>query len=133
MARAFPARLFSAARPNPDAPAAKATETSKASLPIGMPDARSEDRLPVSAGAMLVAHQTELQPVSIADLSRHGCCLVGDCDALRPGQFISIKIGKMDRLAAIVRWSNDGRAGVEFTRGLPPDVFEYFMREFSPE
>lgn len=120
MTSAFPVRLFSAKRPNPD-------------CAINKPDARSEDRQPVSAGAMLVANQADLQPITIADLSRHGCCLEGDCASLRPGQFISIKIGKLDRLPALVRWVDEGRAGVEFTRALLPHAFEQQMRELSSE
>ena len=120
MTSAFPVRLFSAKRPNPD-------------CAINKPDARSEDQQPVSAGAMLVANQADLQPITIADLSRHGCCLEGDCASLRPGQFISIKIGKLDRLPALVRWVDEGRAGVEFTRALLPHAFEQQMRELSSE
>ncbi|WP_295638949.1 PilZ domain-containing protein [Novosphingobium sp.] len=129
MAFALPARLFSAARPDPDANVAAASDTPRPELTGA--EARSEERVPISAGAMLVAHQTALQPVTIADLSRHGCCLDGDCKALRPGQFISIKIGKIERLAAIVRWVDEDRAGVEFTRALQPQAFEYHMRELS--
>lgn len=143
MASPLPARLFSAQRPGPGAPfepappdATPDCTASDCAIPdsaISEPDARSEDRQPVSAGAMLVANQSDLQPVTIADLSRHGCCLEGDCADLRPGQFISIKIGKLDRLPALVRWVDEGRAGVEFTRALLPEVLEYHMRELSPE
>jgi hypothetical protein len=133
MAFALPSRLFSAARPDPAAPVAEPLEVSATDPPLTGREARTEDRLPVTAGAMLVTHQKDLLPVTIADLSRHGCCLVGDCSALRPGQFISIKIGKIERMPAIVRWSDGDRAGVEFTRALQPEAFEYHMRDLSPD
>ena len=131
MACASPSRLFSAARPDPAAPLTEAPEVPAAEQAPGNLDVRTEARLPVSAGAMLVSCQTQLEPVTIADFSRHGCSLVGDCSALRPGQFISIKIGRIERLDAIARWVDEGRAGVEFTRALQPEVFEYHMRELS--
>ena len=133
MACALPARLYSAARPNPDISETETFDTTTPDEATAGPDARSEDRLPVSTGAMLVEHQTDPQPVTIADLSRHGCCLEGNCAALRPGQFISIKIGRIGQLAVIVRWVDETRAGVEFTRALQPQVFEYYMRELSTD
>ena len=133
MACALPARLYSAARPNPGISETETFDTTTPDEAPPGPDARSEDRLPVSTGAMLVEHQTDPQPVTIADFSRHGCCLEGDCAGLRPGQFISIKIGKIGRLAVIVRWVDETRAGVEFTRALQPQVFEHYMRELSTD
>ena len=133
MACAPPSRLFSAARPDPAGPVAAMREAPVSDQAPGGPAVRTEDRLPIAAGAMLVTRQTELQPITIADFSRHGCCLEGDCSALRPGQFISIKIGRIERLDTIVRWVDEGRAGVEFTRALQPEAFDYHMRELSPD
>lgn len=133
MATALPDRLFSASRPDPHALKPTMSETvPPATSPVEY-DARREHRVPVSASAMVVSNQTELQPLTIADLSRHGCRLEGDCTALRPGQFITIKIDTFDRLAAIVRWADEGRAGMEFTRALPQHMFEFHTRDLSGE
>ena len=50
-------------------------------------------------------------PAIVTDLSLDGCCLIG---TFRIGELVTLKIPKIGKLAAEIRWSFMGRAGAHF-------------------
>lgn len=127
-------RFYSEERPDPDArtPAAPHPAAPHPAA-VGPIEERGEDRVPVGTDATLVANRQDAAAVTIADLSRHGCRLESGGEALRPGQFIAIRLAQRELLDAIVRWVDGDCAGLEFTRALAPEVFAYHMRQISPD
>ena len=56
--------------------------------------------------------------VTVNDLSIHGCCLIDRFSDLEPGGFISIEIGSIGPVQALVRWRRKDDIGIEFSRPL---------------
>ncbi len=54
----------------------------------------------------------------LGDVSVFGCALQTTAEWLRVGMFGSIGLSNDWTIQAIVRWSRDGRAGVEFLRPI---------------
>ena len=53
---------------------------------------------------------------SVSDLSLDGCCLTGD---FRIGEQIEVKVPRIGKLSAQIRWSVMGRAGARFISSVP--------------
>lgn len=53
---------------------------------------------------------------SVSDLSLDGCCLTGD---FRIGEQIQLKIPRIGKLSAEIRWAFMDRAGARFINSVP--------------
>lgn len=69
--------------------------------------------------------------IRIINLSPLG--LMGRSDAaLHPGDRITIHLPVIDDRGAIVRWTGDGRIGVEFIEPVAPDLYARMMHIIPP-
>jgi PilZ domain len=72
-----------------------------------------EEREPVSIGASVVLPDGRSVPVTIRDVSAHGCCV--ECDEALPiAQTVRLDLGD-DCIEAEVRWALPGAAGLRLT------------------
>jgi len=75
--------------------------------------------------AMVQSSHGEEAGAILADVSMFGCCVSADAAWLRLGCFVSIALAGNPGLQAIVRWTRDGSAGMEFLRPIPPEREEW--------
>ncbi|WP_232281066.1 PilZ domain-containing protein [Novosphingobium nitrogenifigens] len=82
--------------------------------------------------------QAEASPspdIRLVDISMLGCCLAFAAPSgLRPGQFVTLRLACLDlanldretacEIRAIVRWNENRRVGLEFTRSLPAPLID---------
>jgi hypothetical protein len=66
-------------------------------------------------------------PVKLIDLSRSGFRASWHY-SLKAGDRVWLKIGDMQALSAIVRWSRDFEIGCAFEQPIHPAVFEHIVR-----
>jgi PilZ domain len=83
-----------------------------------VPQTRRATRLRSQARALIRSNHGERGKALIRDVSVHGCSLDTDAAWLRLGQFVSLRLSTEWTIQAIVRWSRDGRVGVEFLRPI---------------
>lgn len=58
---------------------------------------------------------------AVRRIGMHGCELRAMTDFFRVGRFIDLEFASGFRLTAIVRWVDNGAAGVDFARALPTE------------
>ncbi len=63
--------------------------------------------------------------VRLAEVSLHGCRIECDGPWIRAGGFVSIRIERGAPLQAIVRWTREGAAGMEFLHPIPEEFGEW--------
>lgn len=84
-------------------------------------------------------HDTEIQgryrtgnglarDVIVTDLSYHGCKFFDRFSNLKQGAYLSVRIGSIGPLEAVVRWQDGGYVGIQFSGSLHPAVLEH-MRD----
>ena len=88
-------------------------------------DRRREPRQAVWATASLQSSRGEHEEASLVDLSVHGCAVQTGATWLRCGGFVSIALGEGPALTAIVRWTREGIAGMEFLAPVPRQHAEW--------
>lgn len=88
-------------------------------------DRRRQGRRKASRSAKIESAKGTSAKVELADISEHGCAIVGGTDGMRAGGFVSIALGAGKPVQAIVRWVRDGRAGLEFLWPVPPEMTEW--------
>ncbi len=86
---------------------------------LAAPKATAPIRVRVELGGVAPSHE------AVADVSLQGCSLAVSNDLLRPGSFVTVSLPGGKPLGALVRWSHNHRAGLEFLRGLTPDEPEW--------
>ena len=84
-------------------------------------DLRRHLRSPVHLGAGLRTPERPTSPVTVTDLSTHGCGIELSSH-LTAGSRVWIKLPGLESWDARVVWEQDGRAGLEFARPLHPSV-----------
>ncbi len=89
------------------------------------PRRRKTERVAVRSDVTILSSAGESSRARIADLSTHGCNLVGENARLRIGGFIEVSLETGDPMHAIIRWKRGEVAGVEFLRPIPPDRAEW--------
>lgn len=90
---------------------------------------RAEERHPVTIAGRLYGGGGSRE-VTIYDLSTHGC-RVRDPSLTKPGSFVSIKLGQIGPVAAIVRWQRDAFIGLKFENALYPSVLDHIRTQVS--
>jgi hypothetical protein len=88
--------------------------------PFRLHDRRSE-RVPVRKPALSLEQWGEIDRVIVSDLSRHGCGLTTNI-VLRSGERVILRAGNLLGAVGTVRWTEVGRAGVEFDGPISPQV-----------
>jgi hypothetical protein len=79
---------------------------------------RKVDRRPVTGMVIIQSNNGDRTTGRLRDISTYGCNLACDADWLRMGRFISLRLAKDWTIQAIVRWTRDGIAGIEFLRPI---------------
>jgi hypothetical protein len=89
-------------------------------------DRRRFMRHSVSVGAGLAANDRPAAPVTVVDLSAHGCGIEvsGHCE---PGSRVWLKLPGLESWSARIAWAQAGRAGLSFDRPLHPAVVERYV------
>ncbi len=88
---------------------------------------RHEDRLVVRIPAKCI-NKIDRRPATIGDLSRKGCRIGNHARRLLVGTRVMIKCDGLEPLSAVVKWSNQDFAGLEFEAPLNQFVFERLSR-----
>ena len=88
-------------------------------------DRRRFLRHPVKVGAGLAGSDRPAAPVTVTDLSSHGCGheVAGHCE---PGARVWLKLPGLESWSARIAWAEHGRAGLSFDRPLHPGVVERY-------
>ncbi len=81
---------------------------------------RKVHRSRVHANALVTSSRGDSAAMTIANVSTHGCNIRGQAPWLRIGSFVGVALEDTPMLLAIVRWSRDGAAGLEFMRPVAP-------------
>ena len=82
------------------------------------PDRRRAARQRAHGEIEIASSAGETATAQVNDVSPYGCNLNTDANWLRLGRFVTLGAGER-AVQAIVRWSRDGVAGVEFLRPIP--------------
>lgn len=64
--------------------------------------------------------------ISISEISRNGCRFTADDLTLAPGEQVTVSLGPVGVLDAVVRWRVGALHGVQFHETLDAPIFEYF-------
>lgn len=70
--------------------------------------------------------------VMILDLSKNGCRFRERTSHLVSGSGLTIKVGSIGPLAAVVMWARNGEVGAQFHNPLHPSVLEHMTQQFRP-
>jgi hypothetical protein len=92
-----------------------------------MGDARRYARHHVQIGGAVRDGATPSYPVTVVDLSTHGCGLELTSH-LSVGERVWLKLPGLENWRAEVRWSEDGRAGLSFVTPFHPAVVDRYLR-----
>ena len=90
---------------------------------------RSENRHGVTIVGRVYG-QGGSREATIFDLSSQGC-RVEDRSLARPGSRVTIKIGSIGPLGAVIRWRTEDMVGLKFESPLYPSVLEHIRNEVS--
>lgn len=94
---------------------------------------KQAERSEVRHGVTIVGRvygQGGSREVTIFDLSSQGC-RVEDRSLARPGSRVTIKIGSIGPLGAVIRWRTDDMVGLKFENPLYPSILEHIRNEVS--
>ncbi|MDG5751400.1 PilZ domain-containing protein [Qipengyuania sp. XHP0211] len=94
---------------------------------------KQAERIEARHGVTIVGRvygQGGSREATIFDLSAHGC-RVEDRSLARPGSRVTIKIGSIGPLGAVIRWRTDDMVGLKFESPLYPSILEHIRNEVS--
>jgi PilZ domain len=80
---------------------------------------RKASRHRVDATVEAESRSGEIEQVVVRDISAFGCSISAEAEWLRLGKFVTLNVGNVRRIEAIVRWTRNGVAGLEFLRPIP--------------
>ena len=89
-------------------------------------DQRRYARVAVRVSAGLGAADRPSSPVTVTDLSSHGCGIEIDSH-VEPGARVWIRLPGLESWGARVAWARDGRAGLAFDRPMHPAVVGRYL------
>lgn len=92
---------------------------------------RREERRTLSAPAVLRERRVGI-PVTVNNLSCYGCMLSMKRHVLKLGQIVMVRLESLEGFQAVVRWTREDSAGVEFLRPLHPAVVDHQARHNPP-
>lgn len=91
---------------------------------------RVEDRYPIAAPGTIRSAGYRREVV-LRDLSTRGCRFVEKGSALTRGKHITIRIGSIGPIDAMVMWNRGEIVGVQFNDPLHPSVFDHIRGDSS--
>jgi hypothetical protein len=80
---------------------------------------RKTDRKIASGSISVESSAGQSEDAVLRDISSHGCNIRASAEWLRLGKFVTLRLGKSRQIQAVVRWTRDGVAGLEFLRPIP--------------
>jgi hypothetical protein len=80
---------------------------------------RKADRKIASGSILVESAAGQSQAALLRDISSHGCSVRASAEWLRLGKFVTLRLSKTRQFQAVVRWTRDGAAGLEFLRPIP--------------
>ncbi|GGD50887.1 hypothetical protein GRI62_06410 [Erythrobacter arachoides] len=120
----------SSAPPSVDAQDVDATDLPEVDQkPPQAPIDRAEDRHEVTIIGRVYGSEGSNE-ITIYDLSERGCRIENAVNA-KPGSFVSVKLGKIGPLDAMIRWRKGKSAGLKFSEPLHPAVLEHIRKQIS--
>lgn len=96
-----------------------------------MDDERIKPRHPISVQGRYRTGSGVAKDVDILDLSETGCRFFDRFGRLLPGAEISLRIGPIGPVVAVVRWSRQQVVGVEFDMPLYGPVFDHIRSQLD--
>ena len=86
---------------------------------------RQHDRRGIALDASCRDSDGIARDVELTNLSEGGCRMRLREGRVRPDQVVVVRPSSLETVAGVVRWSQDGVAGVEFTSALYPAVVDH--------
>ncbi|MDF8335014.1 PilZ domain-containing protein [Novosphingobium cyanobacteriorum] len=74
----------------------------------------------------------KIHGVSLVDLSVSGCRVKVLGSSIAAGQLLIVRPEGIEGLEGVVRWVEDGEAGIEFNRPLHPSVLDHLVSQPHP-
>lgn len=68
--------------------------------------------------------------VTIFDLSEEGC-RISEAGTAAPGEHVSVKIGSIGPIPAVIRWREKDGSGLHFDRALHSSVLDHVINQFN--
>lgn len=96
-----------------------------------MDDERSKPRHPISVQGRYRTGSGLAKDVDILDLSESGCRFYDRFGRMLPGTEISLRIGPIGPVVAVVRWCSQQVVGVQFETPLYGPVFEHIRSQLD--
>jgi hypothetical protein len=96
-----------------------------------MTEDRQEPRINVSIQGRYRTGSGVAKDVIVSDLSTRGCKFYDRFSGLKPETRISLRIGNIGPIDAVVRWRSGQIIGVRFDDALHPSVFEHMVTTIS--
>lgn len=96
-----------------------------------MTEERSEPRINVSIQGRYRTGSGVARDVIVSDLSTRGCKFYDRFSNLKAEARISLRIGSIGPIDAVVRWRTGQIIGVRFDDALHPSVFEHMVTTIS--
>lgn len=96
-----------------------------------MTEERSEPRINVSIQGRYRTGTGVARDVIVSDLSTMGCKFYDRYSNLQTGTRMSLRIGNIGPIDAVVRWRAGQIIGVRFDEALHPSVFEHMVTTIS--
>jgi hypothetical protein len=93
---------------------------------------RRHERSQLALAAHLRSVKTRLN-LSLADISRTGCRVVGVLDNIDPGQLIILRPEGLGEMGAAVIWHEGDKAGLEFDFPLRQEIVDCLSRIYPPD
>jgi hypothetical protein len=90
-----------------------------------MGDGRQNTRYELNVQGRYRTGSGSARDVPILEMSETGCSFYDKFGRLEPGSEMTLKIGPIGPVVAIVRWSKDQVVGVQFEHPLYGPVFEH--------
>ena len=88
-------------------------------------ETRSETRHPITVQGRFRRTNGQLRDVPIGDISASGCRFYDRFGKMEPGTRLSLKIGAIGPIAAVVRWCEASTVGVKFEQPLYDAVLDH--------
>ena len=96
-----------------------------------MPEERAEPRVSVSIQGRYRTGSGVARDVIVSDLSTMGCKFYDRFSNLKPDIRVSLRIGNIGPIDAVVRWRAGQIIGLRFDDALHPSVFDHMVTTIS--
>jgi hypothetical protein len=94
---------------------------------------RQQERRALSAWGRYRTGSGTPYEVLLNDISEQGCQFADKLGRLEPGRKLTIRIGTIGPIDAVVMWTRDRKVGVRFVNPLYPSVMEHIIAQQSQQ